>query len=303
MVCYAPETYYVVDPALNQGKRGLTKNAKRALIGGTPLTIACGKCIGCRLARSHEWSLRIMHENSMHDVDGSFVTLTYDDDHVPHDYGLHYRDFQLFMHRLRKKLPRTGRFFMSGEYGEQFGRPHFHAILFNCQFPDKVLLKRDPDPLYTSDILSGLWDHKGFCTIGDVNLSTAGYVARYTLKKITGPEAGSAYQWVNEDGEVFDREPPFCQPSLKPGIGASWFERYWRDCFPADYLVYGGKKFPVPRYYTKLYEAMCANEAEDIKRLRRSQVRASKLHPDNSPRRLRDRWEVAMRIADANKRG
>lgn len=312
MACTTPQTYYKADPALNNGKAGLTKNAKKALLLlGQPifLTVACGKCKDCRLQHSYEWSLRIMHENKMYDIDGSFVTLTYDEDHLPEDYGLHYRDFQLFMHKLRKRLAGAGRFFMSAEYGDQFGRPHFHAILFNCQFSDKVLIRRDPDPLYTSEILSGLWG-KGFASIGDVTLTSAGYVARYAMKKISGPASGDAYQWLSPDGEVFDREPPFCHMSLKPGIGYEWFQRYHSDVFPCDHLVYDGRKFPVPRYYTKLWEAMqsapgvmgTTSKFQRVMGLRKDKARDRKDHPDNTPRRLRDRWEHGELMAKAKSR-
>jgi hypothetical protein len=296
---------YKVDPALNDGKAGLTKNAKKALLLlGQPifLTVACGKCADCRLQRSYEWSLRIMHENSLHPVDGSFVTLTYEDAFLPRDYGLHYREFQLFMHKLRKRVPGSGRFFMSGEYGDEFGRPHFHAILFNCDFPDKVLWKRDPDPIYTSEVLSGLWG-KGFCTIGAVTVTSAGYTARYAMKKIMGPAAGAAYQWMDPDtGEVFDRVAPFCHMSLKPGIGYDWFMKYWSDCFPCDYLVYDGRKFSVPRYYSDLYKVMNEKAHDRVLVLRRKMARDRKDHPDNTSRRLRDRWEVSKLNADAKKR-
>lgn len=313
MACTAPQRFYKADPALNDGKAGLTKNAKKAkLLLGQPsfITVACGKCVGCRLQRSYEWSLRIVHENKLHDVDGSFITLTYDDEHVPSDYGLHYEDFQLFMHRLRKRMPGCGRFFMSGEYGDQFGRPHFHAILFNCQFPDRKFWKtQDGNNYYTSEILSGLWMNKGFATIGDVTLSSAGYVARYAMKKISG--ATDVYQFADVDGEVHDRVPPFCHMSLKPGIGYEWFQRYHSDVFPADHLVFDGRKFPVPRYYTKLWEQMNAaprsvtgvsSRFGKVMRLRRDKARAMQDHPDNTPRRLRDRAEVAQINADAKKR-
>lgn len=58
----------------------------------------------------------------------------------------------------------------------------------------------------------------------------------------------------------------------------------------------------MPRYYTKLYERMNANDAEAIKRLRRSSARASKVHPDNSPRRLHDRGEVILLTSEQMKR-
>lgn len=317
MACTAPQRYYKADPVLNDGKGGLTKNAKKALLSpvGLPLflTVKCGNCADCRLQQSYEWSLRIMHEIKTSEVDGSFVTLTYSDGDLPEDYGLDYRHFQLFMHRLRKRLPRAGRFFMAGEYGDQFGRPHYHAILFNCEFPDKKFWKYvDGVPYYTSELLSSLWGH-GFTSIGAVTLQSAGYVARYSMKKVKGPEAGASYQWMNpETGEVFDRVPPFCHMSLKPGIGYDWFMLYHADVFPADYLVFDGRKFPVPRYYTKLFEQMHLPEASGrlmgapkVQKVLDKRIHAAKValtHPDNTPRRLRDRWEISQIAAKAKAR-
>ena len=71
--------------------------------------------------------MRCNHEASLYSVN-SFVTLTYDDEHLPGDQCLDHRDFQLFMKRLRKRFP--SRFFMCGEYGGLNGRPHYHSILF-----------------------------------------------------------------------------------------------------------------------------------------------------------------------------
>lgn len=287
------------DPELFDGVRGLTKDPKKALSSRT-LTVPCGKCIGCRLARAREWSLRCMHEASMYDA-SSFVTLTYDDAHLPVDFGLHYRDFQLFMHRLRKRLAGAGRFLMCGEYGEQFGRPHFHAILFGCDWPDKKLIRVKPDRLYSSELLSSLWPH-GFASSGDVTVQSAGYVARYATKKVTGDGAAAAYEWVSPDGEVFQREAPFLHSSLKPGIGYEWFQRYHSDAFPCDFLVYDGKKFPVPRYYTKLYEALDPEATERVLRQRRRAAKAARGAPDNSGRRLHDRGEVELLKAQAIER-
>lgn len=298
MQCTAPEVYYHRDPALFEGVRGLTKSPSKAVDRSVTVTVRCGKCMDCRLSAAHEWSIRVMHECKMYDSN-VFVTLTYDDGNLPGDYGLDYRHFQLFLHRLRKSVPGRGRFFMCGEYGERFGRPHYHAVLFNCDFPDKVFWKRNErgDPLFTSAELSGLWG-KGFCSFGDATLESADYVARYTTKKITGPSAGAAYQWISEDGEVFDREPPFLQPSLKPGLGARWFEKYRSDVFPCDYLVFDGKKFPVPRYYSKLLEREDRAAEALVKARRRVKLKAK---PKESGRRLHDR-ATYRRLISENKR-
>ena len=75
---------------------------------------------GCRLERSRQWAVCCMHEASLYDFN-SFVTLTYNDENLPEFNSLDYRHFQLFMKRLRKEFAPTNiRFYMCGEYGEDF---------------------------------------------------------------------------------------------------------------------------------------------------------------------------------------
>lgn len=50
----------------------------------------------------------------------------------------------------------------------------------------------------------------------------------------------------------------------------------------------------MPRYYTKLYERMSEKAAEKVKAKRRVSARAMREHIDFTPRRLRDRNEVAI---------
>lgn len=292
-MCTSPQTFYIADPAKNGGVRGLTKSPKRALFSAreaSTVVVPCGLCIECRLAHAREWSLRCMHEYQT-SSGGCFVTLTYDDEHLPSDNGLHHRDFQLFMHRLRNEFDDV-RFFMCGEYGDDFGRPHYHAILYNVVFDDLVFLRKEGKvELFKSAKLSSIWQN-GFVSVGAVSRHSAGYVARYSLKKIKGPTSGAAYQWLDvATGEIFDRAPPYSKASNRPGIGAFWFERFWRDVFPCDEIVFEGKRYPVPRYYQKLYERMNARGAEVIKREHRAHAKEMRVHPDNQPRRLYARQE------------
>lgn len=304
MSCTCPETYYHRDPAKFNGVKGLTRDPRKAQSFDV-VTVPCGKCIDCRLDRSREWAVRCMHELSTSELGGCFVTLTYDEAHLPLDHSLHYRDFQLFMHRLRNHGYDGVRFFMCGEYGDDFGRPHYHAILFNCVFPDLVHFRHEGKiDLYKSAELSQIWG-LGFVTVGMVTMHSAGYVARYSLKKITGSAAGSAYQYVDPvSGEVFDREPPFSGQSLKPGIGFDWLALHKSDVFPHDNVVIGGKKYPVPRYYKRLLARWDEDMSEVLRAKREAFALERKLHPDNTSRRLRDRWEVSvLNSKNASKRG
>jgi len=220
---------------------------------GEELSLPCGQCIECRLKRSRDWAVRCMHEASLHDKN-AFITLTYAPEHLPKDSSLDYKHFQKFMKRLRKQFTGTNiRFYMCGEYGENFGRPHFHACLFGIDFPDRKYLTttKSGSKLYTSKILEKLWPF-GLSSIGDVTFQSAGYVARYIMKKITGDNAFNQYNFIDDDGVIVrSREPEFTRMSLKPGIGANWLAKFHSDVYPHDHVIVNGRKNAVPRYYDK----------------------------------------------------
>lgn len=191
--------------------------------------------------------MRCVHEAELH-KQNCFITLTYNPENLPEDSSLSLEDFQLFMKRFRKKYSDVKiRFFHCGEYGAKNERPHDHAIIFGFDFPDKQLLKTvRGNPVYTSEILAGLWG-KGFCTVGAVTFESAAYVARYVLKKVTGEMAEGYY-----DG----RRPEYVTMSRREGIAADWYEKYKTDVYPQsdadekrDEVIIRGKPMKPPRFY------------------------------------------------------
>lgn len=230
-----------------------------------------------------------MHENNC------FITLTYNDENLGSP-SLEYRDFQLFCKRLRRKMG-PFRFYMCGEYGETFRRPHFHACLFGLFFEDRTWLRRLPSgfDLYRSPTLEGLWPF-GYSSIGDVTFESAAYVSRYIVKKVTGNAASGHY--VSEDGEVL--EPEFTHMSLKPGIGATWFEKYYKEVYPRDYVVIRGQKCKPPRYYDDKFRDVdpVAMEFVDYERY----IKAGKVSDDTTPERLAVREKVAKARLEFKKR-
>lgn len=234
-----------------------------------------------------------------------FITLTYDNEHCPKDYSLNYEDFQLFMKRLRKRYTgKTIRFYMAGEYGESFDRPHFHACIFGHDFEDKKVFKRTStgSTLYTSKILEELWPH-GYSSIGDVNFESAAYVARYIMKKQTGKarldEKGNLidpeqhYEFCDlETGELIKRTPEFNKMSLKPGIGQAWFDKYMSDVYPADQVVVRGKKCRPPRFYDGKFKKLFPDTFDDIQYARELEGRSR--FEDNTLERLAVKEKVAL---------
>lgn len=257
------------------------------------LQLPCGQCVGCRLERSRQWAIRCMHEAQMH-TQNCFITPTYDDAHLPSDRSLHYRDFQLFIKRLRKRYPgRRIRYYMAGEYGENFGRPHWHACIFGLDFDDKKLWKRTAanSVLYRSQDLELLWPF-GYSSIGDVTFESAAYVARYIMKKVTGKNAAEHYQEIDPDtGEITNRTPEFTKMSLKPGIGYEWYKQYTSDVYPHDYVVVRGKKVKPPKYYDKKYKIDNPYEFDELLYIREKSAKLN--YADNTLERLAVKEQVA----------
>lgn len=257
--------------------------------------VSCGRCQGCLLERSRQWAVRCMHESQLHDRN-CFLTLTYDDEHLPEGGSLVYRDFQLFLKRLRRAIaPNQVRFFMCGEYGEQLARPHYHACLFGYDFPDKVFFRRSgKNVVYRSPALEKLWPF-GWSSIGSVTFQSAGYVARYCFKKVTGDPAREHYAVVDQgSGVIFDRVPEFCHMSLRPGVGAEWVRRFSSDVVPGSSVVVNGVETEVPRYYKRLLERDLSVEdfAAFEGRVKERVSRRDRM--DNTARRLRVRERVTV---------
>lgn len=223
-----------------------------------PVQISCGHCIGCRIKRQREWTVRIMCESKMH-RDSMFLLLSYDNEHKPRDNGLCYRDVQLFLKRTRQELDFPIRYFVCGEYGEKTLRPHYHMCLFGWRPDDAhrvsgVYSKHD---IYSSPTLQRLWG-KGKTDFGAITPQSAAYTASYVLKKWNGPDTEGRYERVTEDGEIRVVEREFARMSLKPGIGAEWFKKYHPEVMDSGWdavrLIDGFK--PIPKYFQTLYESI-----------------------------------------------
>ncbi len=262
------------------------------------------------------WAMRITHEACLHqDGNGScFVTFTYRSKqectekqfkkrhYVPDDYSLNYHHFRDFVKRLRKHFPQKIRYFHCGEYGDESLRPHYHACLFNVSFDDQFVYQQEQGiTTYESETLQNLWPY-GFCTIGELNFETASYTAGYILKKINGNEANETYLRSDEYGVCYWVKPPYTTMSLKPGIGAEFYEKYKNDFFPSDESPIPGKGIikKVPRYYEKVLEQSDSEKFRMVKDLRK--VWISKHRDEFTPERLMDKYKCARSRASTQQR-
>lgn len=225
--------------------RGRTKNGRVPIVfdrkssrDGVPVDLPCGRCIGCRLEKSRQWAVRSLHELESHE-EASFITLTYDDDHLPVPPQVDVREIQLFMKRIRKRTGRKLRYIAVGEYGSRNLRPHYHLVVFGY-WPSDAMRYGE---YWMSAELDDVWQNRGMVVVGEVTFDSAAYVARYTAKKYMADD-----RWL----EMLGMNKPFIVMSRRPGIGRYHFERFIDEYREKGTTVINGREVVMPRYYDRL---------------------------------------------------
>lgn len=323
MACFYPRQALRTDGRTASGKsviRFISNRQSQPFIGNPKLLsgLPCGQCIGCRLERSRQWAIRCVNEASLFQ-ENSFITLTFDDESLfkrSNPMSLDMKEFPDFIKRMRRRfsdpqdslfrpsfseyLPLdvrdTVRYYMCGEYGDLFKRPHYHSILFGVDFSDKVLVKiKDGKRYYTSPSLSLLWPF-GMHIITDVTFDTCAYVARYIMKKSLGKDAWKNYfQYLDENtGElVGHRIPEYTTMSRRSGIGKEWLDKYLQDVYPKDKIFMRGRGYSKPpKYYDSLFEIFSPIDFQSLKEAR-IKAALSNAH-DNTPDRLQVKQVVKL---------
>lgn len=280
MSCNLPITAYYSDKVNPEtGKRSLVFNQRDAYKGSDPsippvLAVPCGKCSGCRADQSLMWSIRGYHESTQHEQN-SFLTLTYDDNHLPVDRQIDKRHLQLFFKRLRKSGLKF-RYFACGEYGSQTRRPHYHAIIFGRDWlENSVELGHG---MYTHGDVVGAWG-MGQISLAPVNMASICYVCGYVTKKMDDPDT-------------------FTLMSRRPGIGHTWLDRFSDDIVRTGVVTIEGRQYQVPKRYLD----WCDEEFADLKK-KRSAFARSLNNPSQSLRNFNDRIgrEINLKSKNASK--
>lgn len=237
-----------------------------------PIDIPCGKCIECRLAYAREWANRCMMEALYH-TDNWFVTLTYDDEHVPKAENgaltLVKNELSAFIKRLRKNTGQKIRYYGCGEYGEHTFRPHYHCIIFGLHLSDVTPWRRSNlgYPVYRSPTIERAWSLDGVpfgnCELGSVTWDSCCYVARYVQKKIgIEPEAYEKLGIV----------PEYVRMSRRPGIGYQYYIDHRSDIWSYEEINLagedGGISFKPPRYFDRILDGEAPEALKVIKDFR-----------------------------------
>lgn len=202
----------------------------------------CGKCVACKKKRQGEWSLRLMHELDSWS-EATFVTLTYNDEHVPKNMSLEKAELQRYFKRLRKQSGKKLRYYACGEYGEINYRPHYHAIIFGIG-------PHDPH-------LEDCWG-LGFIKSGTVTPASVSYVAGYIGKKLWGIGAKQVYE---------GREIPFQLSSQR--LGFEWLEKNEAQVLEYLEITMNGTVYSIPRYYVKKLGEKISVEKMETKKMMR----------------------------------
>lgn len=213
--------------------------------------VPCGCCECCIASTASEWQtrLRIEYENSS---TAYFVTLTYDEDHLPvgsfsDSFGeLHVvpyvckKHVQDFFKRLRWRFQGSEiRYFLGSEYGPCTHRPHYHFVVFGLPVlfdnPKKQIVK-------IIQHLQKLWP-LGAVTVDPVTEGRIAYVTKYITCVTDLPEY---------------YPPPF--RLMSKGLGKSYMDKVsridWHRSNLANFIPFGKSKLTMPRYLkTKIFDS------------------------------------------------
>lgn len=254
--------------------------------------IPCRNCIGCKLDYSREWANRgYLHSKTTHN--NYFITLTYNDENIKiKDYivdkdGMTWenenlkigclipKDIEIFIHNLRQHQERKYginglQYMLCGEYGEKNGRPHYHAILFNCYLPTDTFYKPkiiNNEIYYQNTIIEKYWKH-GISNISTASWHTIAYTARYITKKINGKQSEELYSRNGLIKEFF---------RTSKGIGRKYYEQNKLEIYKHDKITIKTKQGTIncqpPKYFDKLFEKEYPKEFKQIKKRRKENTK------------------------------
>lgn len=204
---------------------------KSNLLNG--IYVPCGHCPECIAARQREWFVKFSFEDRYWkklNCNTRFVTLTYNNDHLPSSREHALRDWQAMLKQMRRKLGFRPRFFLVSEYGGRTHRFHYHFLLFGIP-------KTVEDKVFSAFILD-CWNNRGFISASVASGKQFNYVSKYVTKDLS----------LVEDGEWKD----FCTFSKRPPLGFEYAEKYLRayiDSISGRSLMIDGYHYSTPRYF------------------------------------------------------
>lgn len=213
-----------------------------------PVYVPCSNCYVCKTKRSSAWSFRLVQHSKLYNA-AYFVTLTYNNDHVPITNNgfltVRKSHFQNFIKKLRRNHPEKAEkisYYGVSEYGTEGSRPHYHLILFGCN-------DREITEAWTTDQRG----NKRPQALGNIYFGTVeGASIGYVLKYINKPKHQRAHQ--RDDRELTNAY-------MSKGIGANYLtprmiKYHHRDIENRVCVQIESKLISMPKYYKdRIYDS------------------------------------------------
>lgn len=242
--CVSPLDGWYSSTPTDLGRTGVTFRLRDGF-ADRPVSLPCGKCIGCLQDRAEAWSVRCYHEATLHPRN-CFATFTYSE--APP--SLVKSDLQNLFKRLRRDGQKF-RYFACGEYGSKTLRPHYHVLFFGTDFrADSSPLGFSDSTYYFSPYLTSTWS-LGHVTLASCDPGAIFYTAGYSLKSAGQPDA-------------------FHIASRRPPIGDRWLDKFADDAVRNGFVTIEGKKYPIPPAY--LERKRHAVEFDQVRERRRLHI-------------------------------
>lgn len=263
------------------------------------LKLPCGKCPECMKDYYTMWATRGSRELSQWDS-SLFITLTYDEKHLPKNNSLDKGEIQRFIKRVKHHFGSTKsnpiRQTYCGEYGEKTRRPHYHCVLYNLDFADKRKHYLSPQghQVYTSDTLTRLWGN-GIAEFGYATPASIAYLYKYILKKKSRKEKTEPL-YIERDGITYEVEHEFIESSRNPGIGAFLRDS---DSIKKGYLSVNGVRKKLPKYYL---EHLKKTDPEAAAKLADSRFDFAQSKPKETRLRKIQKEEAQKLLTDSKKK-
>lgn len=199
----------------------------------------CGRCLNCLVAK--ESALTFLAQKELLEVyksgrGASFVTLTYDDSHIPITKDglvtLRKRDLQLWIKNMRRQMDYYNekipfKYLACGELGSEKSRPHYHICILGLT------------DVQVSKYTKKLWKN-GLCDIGALSAGGLRYVCKYLTKARPSKE-------IKKFRENLCIENPFIIHSI--GLGKDWINRNLQKIVDDEFTFNFNKKINLyPKY-------------------------------------------------------
>lgn len=203
------------------------------------ILVSCNHCINCLIAKQS--ALEFLCKKELLEVyksgqGASFVTLTYNDSNVPLNSNGHFTlrksHLQKFMKRIRRNMEYYGdhrkfKYIACGEYGDFFGRCHFHICYLGLSDSDMIKYSRK------------CWKY-GLVDVGCLSAGGIRYVLNYMQKSSKDSNVK-----ILRDSE--DVESPFLIHSV--GLGKKWILSHYDDIVESRFTFNNNGKINLfPKY-------------------------------------------------------